>query len=190
MGYDISRFTGEISEELMCSICSEILRDPLTTECEHLYCRECISDWLKDNRTCPIDRLYIHLRNLRPAPRVIRNLLGKLDIHCDYMSDGCQKIVPLETLDRHVNDCYYNPKKLLKCEMGCEKMMTREELKTHNCWKDIRIDLQTQQQRIVNLVVQRNIFVSIIFLLLIYLFFTSILYYFYFENLFILLNNN
>lgn len=69
MGFDVTRFVGETSEELICSICSEILEDPLTTECEHLFCRRCIADWLRDNRTCPIDRLYIHQRNLRQAPR-------------------------------------------------------------------------------------------------------------------------
>ncbi len=72
MGYDVARFTSEISEELICSICSEVLESPLTTECEHLFCRDCINDWLRENRTCPIDRLYIHQRNLKQAPRTIR----------------------------------------------------------------------------------------------------------------------
>ena len=72
MGYDVARFVGEISEELICSICSEILENPLTTDCEHLFCRECINDWLRDNHTCPIDRLYVHQRTLKPAPRTIR----------------------------------------------------------------------------------------------------------------------
>ena len=29
MGYDVNRFEGEVDEELICPICSQILEDPL-----------------------------------------------------------------------------------------------------------------------------------------------------------------
>ena len=39
MGYDVSRFEGEVDEELVCPICSAVLEDPrLAPECEHAYC--------------------------------------------------------------------------------------------------------------------------------------------------------
>ena len=189
MGYDCSRFTAEISEELLCSICSEVLKDAITTDCEHLFCRQCIMDWLSVNRTCPIDRLYITGRNIRAAPRVIRNLLGKLDIHCDYVDDGCQTIVSLESLEKHVNDCFYNPKKRLICQKGCEKWMTREELKSHNCWNDIRKDMLTQQQTVLDLKRQRSALIFVIIFLIVYILCPSVLFSFYFENLFILMPN-
>src|ERR1700761_1119345 len=169
MGYDSSRFTAELSEELLCSICSEVLTDAITTACELLFCRQCIMDWLSVNRTCPIDRLYITGRNIRAAPRVIRNLLGKLDIRCDYVEDGCQTIVSLESLEKHVNDCFYNPKKRLICQKGCEKWMTREELKSHNCWNDIRKDMLTQQQSLLDLKRQRTALIFLIILLIVYI---------------------
>lgn len=189
MGYDSSRFTAEISEELLCSICSEVLEEAITTDCEHLFCRKCITDWLSVNRTCPIDRLYITGRNIRAAPRVIRNLLGKLEIRCDYVSDGCQAIVALESLQKHVNDCFYNPKKRIVCQKGCEKWMTREEMRGHNCWNDIRRDLLSQQLVIVDLKRQRSLLLIAIALLILYILCPSLLFSFYFENLFIFMSN-
>ncbi|CAG2119053.1 unnamed protein product [Medioppia subpectinata] len=189
MGYDCSRFTDEISEELLCSICSEVLEEALTTDCEHLFCRQCITEWLSVNRTCPIDRLYITARNLKAAPRVVRNLLGKLDIRCDFAPDGCQTVVALEALEKHVNDCYYNPKKRLCCQKGCDKWMTREELKTHNCWNDIRKDMLRQEREIVDLKRWRNALFFAIALLLLYILCPTLLFSFYFENLFIFESN-
>ena len=190
MGFDSSRFTQEISEELLCSICSEVLKDAITTDCEHLFCRQCIMDWLSVNRTCPIDRLYITGRNIRAAPRVIRNLLGKLDIRCDYNCDGCQTVVPLDGLEKHVNDCFYNPKKRLICQKGCDKWMTREELKSHNCWNDIRKDMVRQQEIIVDLRRQRTALICLLVLLIVYMICPSLLFSFYFENLFVLMSNS
>ncbi|CAG2163935.1 unnamed protein product [Oppiella nova] len=189
MGYDCQRFTEDISEELLCSICSEVLEEALTTDCEHLFCRQCITEWLSVNRTCPIDRLYITSRNLKAAPRVVRNLLGKLEIRCDFATDGCQTIVALEALDKHVNDCYYNPKKRIACMKGCDKWMTREELKTHNCWQDIRRDMLRQEVVIRDLKRWRNALVFAIVLLLVYITCPALLFSFYLENLFILLPN-
>ena len=47
MGFDVSWFQGEVDEELLCPICSEVLEDPLQApSCEHAFCSECINEWL------------------------------------------------------------------------------------------------------------------------------------------------
>ncbi len=57
MGFEVARFNGEVDEELICPICSAVLEDPLQApECEHAFCAECINEWLKRQRTCPVDR--------------------------------------------------------------------------------------------------------------------------------------
>eukprot|EP00124_Ichthyophonus_hoferi_P001154 Ihof_evm11s54 gene=Ihof_evmTU11s54 len=47
-GYNIERFIDKNAfvNECICSICSNILRDPLVTPCEHVFCSECIQKWL------------------------------------------------------------------------------------------------------------------------------------------------
>jgi hypothetical protein len=151
MGYDISRFVGDVSDELLCSICSDVLEDPLTTECQHLFCCDCINGWLCENCTCPIDRKQIPKSTLKLAPKTIKNLLNELKIHCDYRSDGCVKVVSLEFLAKHVLNCNYRLEKKLKCKKGCGKMMTREELKSHNCLNNIRRDMARQGETIRHL---------------------------------------
>lgn len=33
MGFDLTRFQGEVDEELLCPICSEVLEEPLQVSC-------------------------------------------------------------------------------------------------------------------------------------------------------------
>lgn len=43
-----------MSDWLSCSICQELLTDPVTIPTGHTYCRACIADWLKKKNTCPL----------------------------------------------------------------------------------------------------------------------------------------
>jgi len=44
MGFDVTRFEGEVDEELVCPICSAVLEDPrLAPECEHAFCKGMIT---------------------------------------------------------------------------------------------------------------------------------------------------
>ena len=45
---------------------------------EHMFCRECITEWLNvSNRTCPISRNYLNSDHLKKPFRVMLNLLSK-----------------------------------------------------------------------------------------------------------------
>jgi len=38
-----------------CCICmGEANLDSITTQCNHLYCKNCLIEWLKNNNNCPI----------------------------------------------------------------------------------------------------------------------------------------
>lgn len=40
MGFDLTRFQGDVDEELICPICSSVLEEPLQViSCEHAFCR-------------------------------------------------------------------------------------------------------------------------------------------------------
>ena len=117
MGYDINRFEGQVDEELICPICSFILEDPVQVlqefdqriiwllllsisnciinqapDCEHAFCNMCINEWLKHQSICPIDRTSIQPRELKPVPRILKNLLSKLRIKCDHAVYGSTRI--------------------------------------------------------------------------------------------------
>jgi len=39
-----------------CSICMDIVQNPVMLDCTHLYCGSCIFKWVKDNKNCPYCR--------------------------------------------------------------------------------------------------------------------------------------
>ena len=59
MGWDKERFIDKdcILNDLICSICTEVILDPVQTPCEHCFCKECITTWLDEKQKfCPVDR--------------------------------------------------------------------------------------------------------------------------------------
>src|SRR2546427_671469 len=108
-GYEISRFvnlTQADNELLVCLICHDIFRNPVVAPCcLQTFCEDCIGDWLETNSTCPNDRQTLNKHNLTPAPRMVVNMIGKLQITCDYEANGCREIVALENLQSHSLQC-------------------------------------------------------------------------------------
>ncbi|EDO34728.1 predicted protein, partial [Nematostella vectensis] len=162
MGIDIDRFV-DVSPELVCCICTGVLEDPVESPCRHVFCSECISKWLQNNSNCPTCRSQVRAKNLKPVLPLVRNIISKLKIHCDFKTQGCKAIVSLESLRRHATICvmapvtctYANcgkvvPKKDLDkhrricplrttvCIKGCGLEMLASKLHTHNCIKELK----------------------------------------------------
>ncbi|KAK2153764.1 hypothetical protein LSH36_287g05027 [Paralvinella palmiformis] len=152
MGYDINRFQGDVDEELVCPICTGVLEEPLQApQCEHAFCASCINEWLTRQPTCPVDRNPITPNQLKPVPRITRNLLSRLFIACDNASYGCTSIIRLDMLQSHLQECEHNPKKPVMCEQGCGLTIPKDELKDHNCVKELRCLVQLQQSKLTDL---------------------------------------
>lgn len=148
MGFEVARFKEEVDEELLCPICSGVLEDPVQALCEHAFCMSCISMWLSRQPTCPIDRQPILQSQLKPVPRILRNLLARLYIACDNAGHGCTVVVKLDLLAAHLLECDHNPKKPVPCEQGCGQTIPKDELKDHNCVRELRSLVDSQQQRL------------------------------------------
>ncbi|XP_078073536.1 zinc-binding protein A33-like [Mustelus asterias] len=70
----------DLTQELTCPICLEIFTQPVSLECEHHFCRSCISQsWEKvpGDVSCPQCRQVFTQRNIRPA-RTLANIVEKL----------------------------------------------------------------------------------------------------------------
>lgn len=87
--------------------------------CEHAFCNACITQWFAQQQICPVDRTVVTLAHLRPVPRIMRNMLSKLQINCDNASYGCTATLRLDQLQSHLKDCEHNPKRPVNCEEGC-----------------------------------------------------------------------
>ncbi|PKU28252.1 hypothetical protein llap_21444 [Limosa lapponica baueri] len=92
---------------------------PQAPHCEHAFCNACITQWFSQQQTCPVDRSVVTVAHLRPVPRIMRNMLSKLQITCDNAVFGCTAVVRLDNLMSHLNDCEHNPKRPVTCEQGC-----------------------------------------------------------------------
>ncbi|XP_076368626.1 E3 ubiquitin-protein ligase NRDP1-like [Tachypleus tridentatus] len=148
MGYDLRRFHGAVDEELICPICSGVLEEPLQApQCEHAFCRTCIHEWLTRQQMCPVDRTPITTLQLKCVPRILRNLLSRLLISCDNSSFGCTAVVKLDRLASHLEGCEHNPRRPVQCEQGCGLVVPMDELKDHNCIKELRALVESQQQK-------------------------------------------
>src|SRR5947207_2399371 len=99
MGYDLDRFleVGQFEDELTCAICSGIFRDPAVTACLHTFCKDCMYQWMEQEKSCPVCRKPVD-KLCRP-PLVLLNFLGKLKIKCDFQNKGCPTVVSLDSLE-------------------------------------------------------------------------------------------
>ena len=157
-GYDDSRFEKAVDHHLYCSVCFNVLKDPvMCRNNEHLFCRECITEHLNTNsHTCPECNEDLTVETLRRA-RVIGNILSGLKIKCDYSQRGCQESIRLEELDSHVENCGFAPVKCSNEE--CELIVNKREIihhestvceyrkvKCHNCGK-IEQDVEEMKEK-------------------------------------------
>ena len=161
-GYDDSRFEKDVDAHFHCSICYNVLKEPMMCRNnEHIFCRECITEHLNVNsHTCPECSEDLTVDTLRRA-RLVSNYLSELKIKCDYSDRGCQEYIRLAELDSHVQNCGFAP---VKCSNEqCEMIISKRELiyhesticeyrkvKCHNCLK-IEKDTEKMRQKIEGL---------------------------------------
>ena len=69
----------DIPSEYKCPITHEIMKDPVIDNEGNSYEKEYIEKWLSRNRTSPISRRPLHIRDLRPniALRILYRFLMK-----------------------------------------------------------------------------------------------------------------
>lgn len=128
MGFDTTWFVNKIDDSFKCSICLEVFKDPVMIEkCEHIYCRDCIRDWLSKNTYCPEDRAAISERNLVKPHRFFCNLYDKLEVKCEL---GCSEILLLAGYERHLKECRMARQ---HCSKNCGFEGSKIKLDSHDC---------------------------------------------------------
>ncbi|XP_036307377.1 E3 ubiquitin-protein ligase NRDP1-like [Pipistrellus kuhlii] len=151
MGYDVTRFQGDVDEDLLCPICGGVLEEPVQApRCEHAFCGACIAQWFSQQQTCPVDRSAVTVAHLGPVPRIMQNMLSKLRIACDHAAFGCSAVVRLDGLTSHLSDCEHNPRRR-QGQQGDGLAGPREELPARHCLPHLRALVQQQQARLAEL---------------------------------------
>jgi hypothetical protein len=142
--------SARVLEEFKCGICLNLVEDPVSTTCEHFFCRECIENQL----TCPMCRRSFKVTSDRRSEKILMALsvkcpltekgcewegeLGNVADHfekaCEYNEvdcpKGCGKVLkgPRDTVNKHLTYCGDFP---LPCPAGCRSTRKRKEMKQH-----------------------------------------------------------
>lgn len=95
MGYELTRFIGEIDQEFLCPMCKLVLENPVQIPCEHIFCYDCIKRQIAIEKTCPVDLIPITINGtvsvFKPPSQTFRDLLYQLNITCDFRKRKCNK---------------------------------------------------------------------------------------------------
>eukprot|EP00735_Rhodelphis_limneticus_P005006 TRINITY_DN16697_c0_g1::TRINITY_DN16697_c0_g1_i1::g.23605::m.23605 TRINITY_DN16697_c0_g1::TRINITY_DN16697_c0_g1_i1::g.23605 ORF type:complete len:146 (+),score=-10.33,sp/Q5R7T5/RNF41_PONAB/44.78/3e-30,zf-C3HC4/PF00097.20/4.2e-11,zf-C3HC4/PF00097.20/1.9e+03,zf-C3HC4_2/PF13923.1/2e-09,zf-C3HC4_2/PF13923.1/9.2e+02,zf-TRAF/PF02176.13/6e+03,zf-TRAF/PF02176.13/0.17,zf-TRAF/PF02176.13/1.6e-05,zf-TRAF/PF02176.13/0.00072,zf-C3HC4_3/PF13920.1/5.1e-09,zf-RING_2/PF13639.1/7.8e-09,zf-C3HC4_4/PF15227.1/4.2e-0 len=130
-GYDIERFVDSPDENLLCVICSGVMREPLSSPCGHSFCASCIRQWVGGPvpRSCPVCRSNLSSSMLHPVPLLVKSMLAKLRIKCEHKERGCEEIITLDRLESHLISCPYRP---VPCpNHGCGATVLSSHLPSH-----------------------------------------------------------
>ena len=91
MGIHQWKFSDKVDPNLICSVCREVFENPVRTTCGHVFCRQCVSEWLSfGNDNCPECRKALKEEDVS-ADRLIASLIGNLVVHCPNGKEQKQK---------------------------------------------------------------------------------------------------
>ena len=117
----------QLLEELKCPICLDLVNQPVSTSCQHLFCENCI----KDQHTCPTCRKRIS----GTIPDVgSTRLLKAFKVKCPNEEQGCEWEGHFGDSEEHLEkNCQ---QQMVKCPNRCGKKNERRLIRSHtelNC---------------------------------------------------------
>lgn len=119
-------YIDPVDDNLLCPICAIPLVEPVTTPCDHTFCRGCLKRSCKESSTCPVDRETISLSRCPPTSRLIKNQLDSLMVECPNAERGCSLVLKREVVVSHVE--HRCPFALVPCpDESCEKKVVRKD---------------------------------------------------------------
>lgn len=106
-----------LSPQLICPICTQVLRNPVQTPSEHLFCEDELLEWMTISNICPVTKVQLLPQDIKRPSRIIINMLAELEIYCFNKSNGCTWTGLNEQLNTHLLKCQHKPAEDLKKEL-------------------------------------------------------------------------
>lgn len=102
-----------VSKQLECAICCLILETPCETSTGHLYCEQCLLEYLarseSDKPLCPVSKAELDPNDIRKPSRIIINMLAELELYCPNKEHGCEWQGQNEHVTMHLASCEKRP---------------------------------------------------------------------------------
>lgn len=130
MGLDKDLFKGKVGEEFICGLCDQVLLNPVTAGCSHIYCQTCVKRKLRSlvsKSLCPSCSAKLTSDTQDTSIEFKLKLLN-LTLRCSHK---CGTKFALADLPDHMEVC---PNAPVECEFkgkGCSKTIKRCDLKKH-----------------------------------------------------------
>ncbi|KAI8150180.1 hypothetical protein BJV82DRAFT_586172 [Fennellomyces sp. T-0311] len=123
-------FVETINANLICCICQAPFVEPVVLPCGHTFCATCIHQAYEASPVCPIDRSSITLSDIRPAVKIVSNMVNELSVRCPRSEEGCEHVGQRQFIEGHVkNDCLYT---FAACNLDeCKALVLKKDLSTH-----------------------------------------------------------
>ena len=128
-GYEDERFEHPVGPSFHCCICTNVIKDPVMCDNEHIFCKACITRHLMNSQTCPTCMQPLTVETLKEPSRTVMNFLAELKIRCEFFDRGCGKYIQLGDLKRHVADCGFAP--AVCSNEGCQLEVNKQDLLHH-----------------------------------------------------------
>eukprot|EP00854_Cymbomonas_tetramitiformis_P034421 gene34421-biopygen29304 len=81
-------FVAEMSEDLTCGICHNVLDTSMQCHDGHTFCNKCITSWLQREKTCPACRTEL-LPTTLGRNLIVDNMIGSLVVCCETRLKSC-----------------------------------------------------------------------------------------------------
>ncbi|XP_078357981.1 TNF receptor-associated factor 2-like [Oculina patagonica] len=128
-GYTLS-LNSTVDERYLCSLCSNLLKDPVQTGCGHVYCNSCITDLKRDDGSfiCLVDKTPFAAEQVFLDNFMKREVLS-LVVACPNTSDGCVWKGEVRYIEKHLLSC---PAERESCpNYSCGQRVKRSDLQRH-----------------------------------------------------------
>ncbi len=124
-------FVKELQHDLTCSICMKVLNEPqMVNCCEQRFCKNCLTEWMTNNKTCPLCRSsdFNHILLKR-----LSNKISELEVYCANKAHGCKSTLKVSEYQHHLSvdnaqGCFFTK---LPCPIQCGADIFRGDLDNH-----------------------------------------------------------
>ena len=120
-------YATEVDDNLMCPICHSPFVSPAALKCQHIFCRQCLSEALshqQDSKTCPTCRRPTSTNSMVTLPKVVCRMLEELRVKCPLAFKGCNEIIPRGSVQTHL-DRYCGYEEVLCPSEDCDQYLPR-----------------------------------------------------------------